>query len=148
MTETYDLANLRDILLPQPPPLWPPAPGLWLLLAVVAATVLIVVFQWRRARAHSAYRRAGLARLEGARTVRDVSVILKRVALAAFPREQVASLYGEDWAAFLQRTDSGGDFPMIAQAEPSVLPDDRLKKRAAFWIRAHRAGSGRLRAGP
>ena len=69
-----------------------------MLLAILASIAFILIYQRRQARKRDAYRRAGLALLDGVSTVHDVSVVLKRVALAAYPREQVASLYGEDWA--------------------------------------------------
>ena len=50
-----------------------PAPHIFLTAAFVA---------WRRARIASAYRRAGLALLEDAQTSRDLTITLKRVALA------------------------------------------------------------------
>ncbi|MEE4188195.1 MAG: DUF4381 domain-containing protein, partial [Roseobacter sp.] len=55
--------------------------------------------QWRRA---TAYRRAALAAL---RQANDdpvaIAKVLRRTALAAFPRDTVAGLYGERWLAFL-----------------------------------------------
>ena len=101
MDEKYSLTNLRDIVPPDAPPLWPLATEAWLLLLILASIAAIFIYQRRQAKKRDAYRRAGLALLDGVSTVHDVSVVLKRVALAAYPREQVASLYGEDWSTFL-----------------------------------------------
>ena len=136
------LENLRDITVPEPPPLWPPAPGVWVALVVVLAVVLALILCWRRARARSAYRRAGLALLPGARTTRDVDVILKRVALAAFPRPRVAPLYGEDWAAFLVGTCSRARFAPIGATDPAAEVSPELRTLADTWIRHHRAPAG------
>lgn len=138
MDERYSLDNLRDIVVPEPPPLWPPAPEVWLLLAVVIAAVAILLYQRRRQRRANAYRRAGLALLHQAGTVHDVSVILKRVALAAFPREQVASLYGEAWAAFLGQTCRRRDFSPLVQVTPDTPADKKARRLAVTWIRHHR----------
>ncbi|MEN8174678.1 MAG: DUF4381 domain-containing protein [Pseudomonadota bacterium] len=138
MDDQYSLSNLRDITLPDPPALWPPAPEVWLLLAILMTGVVILIYQWRRFRRRNAYRRAGLVLLTGAHTVRDLSVILKRVALAVFPREQVASLYGEDWTTFLQRTYARRDFSMITQADPEAAASRKAARLAAAWIRHHR----------
>ena len=138
MDERYSLDNLRDIIVPGPPPLWPPAPEVWLLLMVVIAGVAIFFFQRRRQRRANAYRRAGLSLLPQAGTVHEISVILKRVALAAFPREQVASLYGDEWAAFLSQTCGRRDFSPLIQVAPDTPVDNKTRQLAATWIRRHR----------
>ncbi len=138
MDEQYSLDNLRDITLPEPPPLWPPVPEVWLLLGIVITAVIVLLYQRYRAQKRNAYRRAGLLLLDDASTVHDVSVILKRVALVVFPREQVASLYGEDWTAFLQQTHVQRDYSLIAQAEPDEPAGREVTRLAADWIRHHR----------
>ncbi len=137
-SEQYSLNNLRDIVVPHPPPFWPPAPGVWVVLGVVAATVLIVWWRRHLIQKRNAYRSAGLVLLGDARTVHDVSVVLKRVALAVFPREQVASLYGRDWVAFLKTTCSQTSFSEIAGTEYSAEASQALIELAGFWIRFHR----------
>ncbi len=141
MDEQHSLDNLRDIFVPEAPSLWPPATEFWLLVAVLIVAVAIVVFQWRRALRANAYRRAGLALLKGAGTVHEVSVILKRVALSAFPREQVASLYGDEWAAFLRKTCTQKDFAPLVQAEPDTPVSTDVMRLADVWIRHHRGPS-------
>jgi hypothetical protein len=63
---------------------------------------------------------------------------MKRVALAAFPREQVASLYGEEWAAFLRETCPRGRFPETITTDAGAEPDAALVAFAGTWIRHHR----------
>lgn len=142
MDERHSLDRLRDIVVPEAPPIWPPAPEFWLLLFTLLFAVFIVVFQWRRARRANAYRRAGLALLPGADTVHEISVILKRVALAAFPREQVASLYGDEWLAFLRATGGRHDFQPLIELAPDTPADRATKRLAATWIRHHRIPTG------
>jgi hypothetical protein len=139
MDGQYSLENLRDIVLPDPPPLWPPAAEFWWLLIIVGMTLAILLFQWRRARRRNAYRRAGLALLDEAATVHDLSVTLKRVALAAFPRDQVASLYGQEWTDFLRMSCAQRDFSPLIQAGPDSPATEEHKRLAASWIRRHRA---------
>ena len=136
-SEPYSLSNLRDIVVPDPPPFWPPAPGVWSVLGIVTAVVLIVCWRYNAIRKRNAYRRAGLALLDDASTVHDVSVVLKRVALAAFPREQVASLYGRDWVALLKKTCSRTSFSEITGTEYSAEASQALIELAGFWIRFH-----------
>ena len=140
----HSLNDLRGIVVPPPPSLWPPAPGVWLRLGILGAATLILgrylCLRWKR----DGYRRAGLALLESAQTVYDVSVVLKRVALAVFPREQVASLHGADWLAFLNSRCSRSHFepvdsPMVAESEAG----QDFVRRARVWIRHHRVAEHR-----
>ena len=136
--EPYSLSNLRDIVVPDPPALWPPAPGVWLMLGVLTAVLLAVAWYAHASWQRKAYRRAGLALLGDARTAYDVAVILKRVALAAFPRALVASLYGEDWVAFLNQTCSDSDFAEVGTADAGASAGPELIQLADRWIRHHR----------
>jgi len=141
MDPSASLSNLRDIAVPEPPPLWPPAPGIWVLLAVALCALAAVVILWMRARERNAYRRAGLALLEQAATTRDVNVILKRVALAVFPRSEVAPLYGDDWAGFLNASCSRSRFADLGAAEDGTEVSRELLNLARTWVRHHRAPS-------
>ena len=133
-----DLRNLQDIAVPDAPPLWPPAPGVWVALVIVVAVSVAAILWWRRVRARSAYRRAGLSLLGEVRSAREVNVVLKRVALAAFPRPVVASLYGDEWKAFLGATCRRIDFATIRPAETADEVSPELRDLARTWIRHHR----------
>lgn len=139
--EMLSLDKLYDIVIPDGPSWWPPSPGLWvLLIAVVLVLVLIgcrLYLRWHRNR----YRRAGLYLLHDADTEYDVSVILKRVALAAYPRGQVASLYGAEWAAFLQKTCPQSKFPEGFSGDQSQQVSPALMESAAGWIKHHRSAA-------
>ena len=137
-SDPYSLDNLRDIVIPDPPPFWPPAPGFWIALATVVLIALLAGWTLRAHRRRHAYRRAGLRLLEEARTVHDISVAMKRVALAAFPRQQVASLYGDEWAAFLRQTCGRCDVSALPEAEASAAPGKEFVDLAVTWIRHHR----------
>ena len=142
-TDPHSLDNLQDIILPQPPSLWPPAPGVWVGLVVGLAVLAALILAVRRARQRSAYRRAGLALLEVAQTARDVNVILKRVALAVFPRPQVAPLYDDDWVAFLNGSCSSTSFTQFGKTRPDADVTPELRSCAGTWIRHHRAPAAR-----
>ncbi len=132
------LSNLRGIVIPDAPPNWPLAPGAWVAIGMIVIVFLFVAWRIHTARRHSAYRRAGLLLLCGAATAHDVSVIVKRVALAAFAREQVASLYGDDWAAFLHKTCPRQNFEELVESDGSAESDEGLIVLASTWIRHHR----------
>ena len=141
MDEKYSLNNLREIVPPDAPPLWPLATEAWLLLLMLASSAIILIYQRRQAKKRNAYRRAGLALLDGVSTVHDVSVVLKRVALAAYPREQVASLYGEDWATFLRQTCHRRDYSLILRANPDDPASREVIQLAGGWIKHHRVAN-------
>ena len=108
-----DLGKLRDIQVPGPVSWWPPAPGWWLLgLLVLLGLTLGAWLHHRHVR--DRWRRAALAELrriktlEPAASVREISVLLRRVALHRYPREEVAALSGEAWLAFLDGASGEG----------------------------------------
>lgn len=154
------ILDLRDIALPDPVPAWPPAPLFWWLLG--AALVATALLAWRLAvaRRRSAYRRAGRARLDSladgsdpSSIVAGTSVILKRVALAAFPREEVAALSGLPWLAFLDSKVGGREFvtgpgvvlPRVTIEGSDATPEEAraLLALASRWIARHRTGGAR-----
>lgn len=152
------LENLRGLALPAPVPWWPPAPGWWILAAgLVAAGLLAVWRAWRRYRAN-AYRREARRQLDAiarridagllAETAADIAAVLKRTALAGFPRGQVASLTEPAWLTFLDRTGHtsaftagagqwiarwayAGDAPVSAPALKAALDEART------WVAMH-----------
>lgn len=114
-SDPTSLSRLHDVIAPDPVPLWPLAPGwLWLLgmLALVLAALGLrglIRFQRNRYRREALRELAQLQARADADVLADLSVLLKRTALTAFPREQVARLTGEPWFAFLDRS-GGTDF--------------------------------------
>jgi hypothetical protein len=141
--DQYSLNNLRDISIPDPPLFWPPAPGVWVALGMALATLLFIAWRLHTVRKRNAYRKAGLLLLRSAETARDVAVVLKRVAFAVFPREQVASLYGQDWVEFLHESCPRNKFTAMLAIEAADAPDTELVKLANIWIRHHRVPATR-----
>ena len=150
------LAQLRDIHVPGMIEAWPPAPGWWILTALGALLViagLTWLFRYWRA---NRYRREAMSELvqllenwyqnEDDHAYLDaLQKLLKRAALTNFPREDVASLTGEAWVLFLDRTSGSHDFS-IGEAEalidgtyrPDISVDvESLHLVAKSWIRKH-----------
>jgi hypothetical protein len=103
--------------------------------------MLLITATWciTQSRRRNAYRRAGLTLLESANTVYDINVVLKRVALAVFPREQVAALHGENWIQFMQSTCPGEQFPTLSQSAEATPATESIRASARAWIRKHQA---------
>ena len=84
--DAASLDNLRDIVESPPVSWWPLAPGWWVLLIALAIVTIIAVNRiWNQWKAN-AYRRSALKGLEMANSLAAIDGILKRTALAAYPR--------------------------------------------------------------
>ena len=134
--ETPSLNDLRDLVLPTEPSWWPLAPGLSFLLVLLLWVALCWAVIFYRKYQARAYRRAGLALLADAVTVRELSELLKRVTLVGFERETVASLYGKEWAEFLQQSCAGVEMKELLNSG-EVSP--HLRRQAGWWIKQHKA---------
>ena len=153
-----DLPQLLDLMhdpvIPDPVGWWPQTPGWWILLAWLAAVAMLLAWQRVRRYQRNQYRRdalAQLAQLEASAAVNPnavaaaLSTLLKQTALAAYPRAEVAALYGEDWAEFL-RTSSAQD-PQVAEFATSLayaayrrdVDGAELIEPTRRWIMTHHA---------
>lgn len=119
---------LRDIELPPAPAAWPPAISSGWLAVGTALALLLAWGCWRYFRRQRAGR-AALAEFEtllarraatpaDTRWLAELSVLLRREALARYPREAVAGLEGEAWLEFLVRSGAG----------------DALRQRPGRWL--------------
>ncbi len=149
MTDPASLKNLHDIITPQPVPWWPPAPGWYVVLSLLIIFLFFLIIRGILRYRKNAYRRAALAVLEktgeGPDKLAFIAALLKRTALAAYPREQVASMAGKAWVRWLSET-SGLDVPApvrealqhgVYGAAP-VTDTQALTDFASKWIRRHR----------
>jgi hypothetical protein len=144
--------DLRDVHAPPFPDFWPPAPGWWVLAALLAVLLVVVSVRLYRRYRLQRLRRQVLASLDDLSAayrddaavgfVTEVSMLLRRVALRRFPRRQVASLFGADWCRFLDETGGDGGFsrgagqvladgPYAARIE---VDPDGLTALARRWI--------------
>jgi len=112
---TNPLDNLRDIHLPEPVSAWPPAPGWWILAILALSLVVWIIWRIRENYNQKQLLRVSLSSAaqleqdyqkhkEPQRLVREYSSLLRRIALARFPRQEVASLTGSDWLTFLDES--------------------------------------------
>jgi len=129
MPDSIGLQNLHDIVVPAPVSWLPPAPG-WYALALTLLLFLIWgAVVWYRHRRRNLYRRQALAELARIETalagdgatnllLPRVPELLKRAALAAYDREEVASLSGKPWLDFL---DHSGGKPLFSGENGRLL---------------------------
>jgi len=147
------VAGLIDIPLPAPVSLWPQT---WI--AVVVATLLVVgliaALCWLAWRRHlNRYRREALADLDHiiatTPSAAALELLVRRTALAVFPRDKIAPLTGPAWLSFLDNVYGGHEFSQGVGQRLSVAPySPQQISPAEFgpladlvrrWIRTHHA---------
>ncbi|KAA9133532.1 DUF4381 domain-containing protein [Marinihelvus fidelis] len=158
------LDRLHDLVVPPPAPFWPPAPGWQVVFALVTIGVLVLALKWFIRWQQNHYRRealAELARIERAQSGSDhvpatalaLSDLLKRTALTAYHRPDVAALTGPEWFRFLDEAAGtqfsqglGEQFDALLYstaagrdtANPTAAVPAELFAQARAWIRDHR----------
>lgn len=141
------LDKLHDFYQPAPPAWTPQTVGWYVVFAIAGLAVLWFlvrsVQRWFRDR----YRREALRELKEL-PPEQFSTLLKRTALSAWPREKVASLSGEVWLEFLNKTAGadtfrhapGNQIEEIALRQSALSGEEEraLRGITAQWIRRHR----------
>ncbi|KQY57982.1 hypothetical protein ASD52_22040 [Ensifer sp. Root142] len=160
------LRGLADIALPPPVSMLPQTWAWAVLAGLVLLAIAFALRRWYRHRELNRYRREALGelrqieqRIRAAQTRGDalaaLPALIKRTALAVWPRETIANLSGKGWIGFLDAHSGGPVFPTTAahffeEAEyrgPAVLAsvtEAEAKAHVAaarHWIEAHHVRS-------
>ncbi|MEI2298140.1 DUF4381 domain-containing protein [Ensifer sp. MJa1] len=156
------LRQLADISVPAPVSMMPQTWAWAALAGVLLLVILIAGWRWYRRWEANRYRREALAdlkdieaRLSAPATRGEalvaLPVLLKRTALAIWPREAIAGLHGTGWTGFLDAHSGGPVFPIASarffeEAEYrgktalSAVPEAEARAyiaTARHWIEAH-----------
>lgn len=167
------LQGLHEILLPDPVSRLPQTAGWYVLFGVVLLGLLAWAYAGLRRFRADRYRRLALAELGGlerefaasrdrSRVLPQIAVLLKRTALSAYARTDVAGLSGESWLAFLDRTagcrvfSEGpgrlfGEIAYVTAARIEQIPEEGIADLFRFargWIRKHGNFSRQGGSGP
>lgn len=152
------LHSLKDISAPLPVS-WMPQTWGWLLVAIILVAACLLAgarayYRWRR----NAYRREALMLLQGietaigaadtrGRALDDLGELMKRTALAVWPRGEVAAASGADWVRFLAAHGETGtdeelrkffdDLEYRGQDSVSGEVAGQLVRDARHWIEGH-----------
>ena len=145
---------LRDIHLPEAICWWPPAIGWWLLAVFIPLLMVILYGLYKRLTRKTAIKTAkkNLAAikentaLDNNQKLRELSILIRRVAISLTPRAEVASLAGQQWLAFLDKSVKGAPFSegfgqLLAEAPyrntpPSELEISQLISLCEDWLKA------------
>jgi len=123
------LAQLREVHAPPPVSGWPPAPGWWLVAAVLLGLLALAVAWHLRTRPLRRFRKAVLAELQQIEAdhtqthitqaaLQAVSGLLRRAAMSARPRSEEAGQVGREW---LQHLDNLGNTNRFTAGPGQVL---------------------------
>ncbi|WP_460232371.1 DUF4381 domain-containing protein [Aurantivibrio plasticivorans] len=160
MNSNDPLAQLRDIHLPPEIGLWPIALGWWIVLAVIIiAAVGVIVFFLNKRRGGNHYRQQALSLLDvswhqyqasgdARQHLAELTRILRRTAITAYPHYPIQSLSGKCWLRFLDACDdrSNSEFSNGAGQAIATLPYQEsinqdlkpLHQCVKMWIINHR----------
>ena len=156
----YLIHGIDEIILPDAVSWWPTAPG-WKALAVIIVILLLFIgVRWMKRWWRNRYRREALRQLmqvqhHAGKQLQEVVAVLpyylKATALQAYPRQDVASLSGEHWLAFLDKQYSAAAFSegigrkLLAVAylpqeqwQLSEKDSEALISMSRLWISKHR----------
>lgn len=157
----YLIHGIDEIILPEAISYLPTAPGWWFIGAMFGVWLLVKIRQGSMTWWRNRYRREALRQLnqlqgQAGDQLYDVVALLphylKVTALQAYPREEVASLSGRPWLAFLDAHHTGPAFskgPAEKLVVLSYLPRDQwqldeaesrqLISMVRHWIKSHSA---------
>lgn len=155
------LDQLADIHLPDPVGWWPLAPGWWVLLALAIVAVIIFLLVRRRA-ALNRYRKLARAELDkiysayqtdqdAATLLQNISVLLRRTALTAYPQTFNASIKGQAWLEWLDSvipqkkadnnlrfsSDVGHAFTSASYQKNPTVDTQAIHQLCVHWIENH-----------
>jgi hypothetical protein len=151
------VAGLIDIPLPPPVSLWPQTWMSRIAIVVLVAAAIAALLWFIHHRRVNRYRREALSELDRIERTfaghapqeltAELSVLVRRTALAVFPREQIVPLSGPAWLAFLDNTCSKPEFSqgigrfLVSTPYDGIAPTDRqlssLLDLTRRWIRVH-----------
>lgn len=148
------LLDLKDIHEPEAIGWWPPAIGWWILAAAIPLLVIVSVWLYKRLTRKTALKSARkiLAQIkqdtarDNLNTLRELSVLVRRVAISVSPRTKAAGLTGRQWLEFLDSSVKDAPFTegigrLMAEAPyrntpPSGQEISQLIDLCEDWLKA------------
>jgi Domain of unknown function (DUF4381) len=109
---------LRDIHLPEAIGWWPPALGWWLLAILIPLLIVLIIWLYKRITRKTAIKAAKKLLLQikhnqqcdNSQKLKDLSALVRRVAISTTTRNECAGLTGQRWLEFLDQSVKGTPF--------------------------------------
>jgi Domain of unknown function (DUF4381) len=109
---------LRDIHLPEPIGWWPPALGWWLLAILIPLVLALIFWLYKFLTRKTAIKAAKKLLLnikqghqrDNSQKLKELSILIRRVAISTTARSGCAGLTGRQWLEFLDRSVKGAPF--------------------------------------
>ena len=121
MQDSLQIKNIQPLIPPEEVAFWPPAPGWYVIAALILLFGILMLYKYLRYRSSNRYRRVALHQIseieallnetdQRQRGLLELNSLLKRVALKGYFRAKVASLSGKPWTEFLDASCKKADF--------------------------------------
>ena len=96
------LAQLQDIITPEPISQFPIAIGWWLLLSALIIALIIIFIMIKKQRARTKIQQQAIKQLKNSPlTINETITLIKWAAMSYFPRAEIANISGEKLAEYL-----------------------------------------------
>lgn len=140
---TPGLEQLKEIHIPAPITLWPPAPSVWVALLVMLILAWITLSLLSKKIRRGALKRTALTELRmiKARALPEherlnaLATLVRRISISRFKQQDVASLSGVEWLTFLDRSfDPSGRANLFREGHGQLLGDARYAPETSLDI--------------
>ena len=146
---------LRDIHLPEAIGWWPPALGWWLLAILIPLFLALIIWLYKHITRNTAIKAAKKLLLQikqdnqrdNCDKLKELSALIRRVAISKSGRSKCAGLTGHQWLEFLDRSVKGEPFTqgigrLLANApyqknSPTDTEIAQLTDLCENWLNAH-----------
>jgi hypothetical protein len=145
---------LKDIHTSQAIGWWPPAPGWWLMAALIPVMIFLLFRLYKHLTRKTAIKTAKKLltelkqdlSIDHSKKLCALSTLIRRTAISVTPRENAASLTGQAWLAFLDASVAGSPFSEgvgryladapYRQSLPEDLDISQLISLCETWLNA------------
>jgi hypothetical protein len=145
---------LRDIHLPAAINWWPPALGWWLLAILIPLSIALMVWLYKRITRQTAIKAARKLLLQikqdqqcdNSQKLKDLSALIRRVAISTTTRDKCAGLTGQQWLEFLDQSVKGAPFTLgigqllanapYQKSPPNEQDINQLTRLCEDWLNA------------